>query len=119
MMCASFSVCRIAVAKKRKLLEARLAEGDPEEPVLLHPATAEHFRQAALELRALFAAPRTEAVVAQLVTQIRELVDTIVIGPRRDKGTAPITVYGALADILAASKAQLPRSGDVGRGERI
>jgi hypothetical protein len=108
-----------ALETERKLLETRLGETEGTEPVLLHPVTAENYRQAASDLRKLFTAPRTEAVVVELGAQMRDLVDSIVIGRRDEKGPAPITVYGTLADMLAVSGATPHWSGDLGRGERI
>ncbi|HWA20688.1 MAG TPA: recombinase family protein [Devosia sp.] len=92
-----------ALEAERKELAAQFRDTRPAEPVRLHPGVAEHYRQAAADLRQRLAQPRTAAAVAELAATLCDLIEKIVIGPRQGKGPAPITVYGALTDMLTVS----------------
>lgn len=106
-------------------LEAQLAAGD-DSVVTLHPGAAEKYRRMVTDLQKHLAGMKRGVPAEQVIEQVRGLIDRIEVGrittdprSRKAKSPAPVTVYGALARLLLASKGD-PRSlGNVGCGDRI
>lgn len=84
------------VAARREELEA-LLEGTQEEPVLLHPQMAGHYRQQVAKLTAVLNDDVNRAEAADI---IRSLVDRIALTPNSE-GKLDIDLFGDLAGILA------------------
>ena len=84
------------IAARREELEA-LIEGTSEEPVLLHPNMAAHYRTQVANLAQALTAEENRAEAADL---LRSLVDRIELTPN-DQGKLEIDLYGDLAGILS------------------
>ena len=84
------------VAARREELET-LLDGTQEEPVLLHPQMAGHYRQQVARLAAVLNDDENRAEAADI---IRSLVDRITLTPNID-GKLDIDLYGDLAGILS------------------
>ncbi len=84
------------VAARREELEAML-DGTKEEPVLLHPQMAGHYRQQVAKLVSVLNDDANRAEAADI---IRSLVDRITLTPNSD-GKLDIDLFGDLAGILA------------------
>ena len=92
------------IAARRDELQAML-DGTTEEPVLLHPNMAEHYRAQVARLAEILSAEENRAEAAEL---IRSLVDRIELTPNAD-GKLDIDLFGDLAGILSlASKNEGP-----------
>jgi len=115
-----------AMEAEAEQLETALASIDDDSVVTLHPGTAEKYRRMVADLQKHVAGMRSGQPAEQVIEQVRGLIDRIEIGrvstnpkSRKAKSPAPVTVYGALARLLLASKGD-PRSlGNVGCGDRI
>jgi site-specific DNA recombinase len=83
------------IAARREELEA-LLDGTTEEPVLLHPNMAAHYRAQVARLAEALNAEENRAEAADL---LRSLVDRIELTPN-DQGKLEISLYGDLAGIL-------------------
>lgn len=107
-------------------LEAALAASNDDSVVTLHPGTADKYRRMVADLQKHVAGMKAGQPAEQVIVQVRGLIERIEIGrisadpkSRKAKSPAPVTVYGALARLLLASKSD-PRSlGNVGCGDRI
>jgi site-specific DNA recombinase len=86
------------IAARREELEA-LIEGTTEEPVLLHPNMAAHYRIQVANLAQALTAEENRAEAADL---LRSLVDRIELTPN-DQGKLEIDLYGDLAGILSVA----------------
>jgi hypothetical protein len=84
------------IAARRDELEA-LLEGTTEEPVLLHPNMAAHYRAQVADLTQALTAEENRAEAADL---LRSLLDRIELTPN-DQGGLEIDLYGDLAGILS------------------
>jgi site-specific DNA recombinase len=84
------------IAARREELEA-LIEGTTEEPVLLHPNMAAHYRHQVANLTQALTAEENRAEAADL---LRSLLDRIELTPN-DQGKLEIDLYGDLAGILS------------------
>jgi len=84
------------IAARREELEALLA-GTKEEPVLLHPNMAQHYRAQVVRLAEALAAEQNRAEAADI---LRSLVDRITLTPNAE-GKLDIDLYGDLAGILS------------------
>jgi site-specific DNA recombinase len=102
-----------AMEAERKELEASLAELPADDPIRLHPGTAERYRKIVATLRDHLAARQDDALKAAA----RDLISHIEIGRRNDKGPAPVTVFGPFAEILLSSQGLPPMAGNVGCGD--
>jgi site-specific DNA recombinase len=84
------------ITARREELEALLA-GTKEEPVLLHPGMAAHYRD---QVASLAEALNREENRAEAADLLRALVERITLTPN-DQGKLEIDLYGDLAGILA------------------
>ena len=82
-------------ATRREELES-LIEGTDEEPVLLHPSMAHHYRQQVSRLTEILTADENRTEAAEI---IRSLVDRIELTPNPE-GKLDIDLFGDLAGIL-------------------
>ena len=89
------------IAARREELEALLDSKD--EPVILHPGMAEHYRR---QVAALADALNAEANRAEAADLLRGLIDRITLTPNEESKKLEIDLYGDLAGILglAANK---------------
>ena len=94
----------VRVAARREELEASLA-GTKDEPVLLHPNMAEHYRAQVANLARVLNREENRAEAADI---LRSLVDRIELTPNQHH-KLEINLYGDLAGILAlAAKKDRP-----------
>ena len=95
------------ITARREELESLLA-GTKEEPVLLHPGMAEHYRKQVAALADALTAEETRAEAADL---LRALIDRIELTPNEESKKLEIDLYGDLAGILtlAANKRRAAR----------
>lgn len=84
------------VVSRREELETLLAT-TKEDPVLLHPGMAEHYRQQVAALAEALTADETRAEAADL---LRALIDRIELTPDEESNKLEIDLYGDLAGIL-------------------
>ena len=84
------------ITARREELE-ELLDGTKEEPVLLHPGMAGHYRKQIARLAAALNDDENRAEAADL---IRSLVDRIVLTPN-DQDKLDISLFGDLAGILS------------------
>ncbi|WOS64637.1 recombinase family protein [Sinorhizobium fredii] len=97
------------ITARREELESLLA-GTKEEPVLLHPGMAAHYRDQVANLAQALNREENRAEAADL---LRSLVDRITLTPN-DQGKLEVDLYGDLAGILtlaANAKGPLDESG--------
>ena len=85
----------VRVSARRDELQAML-ESTPDEPVLLHPQMARHYREQVAHLTAALTSEENRAEAAEI---IRSLVDRITLSPN-DEGKLDVDLYGDLAGIL-------------------
>jgi site-specific DNA recombinase len=83
------------LAARREELEALLA-GTKEDPTLLHPKMAAHYRRQVANLAAVLDQEENRAAAADI---LRSLVDRIELTPNRH-GKLAINLYGDVAGIL-------------------
>ncbi|MDX0174502.1 recombinase family protein [Sinorhizobium meliloti] len=83
------------ISARREELEPLLS-GTKEEPVLLHPGMAEHYRSQVASLARILSAEENRAEAADI---LRSLVDRIVLTPNGE-GKLDIDLHGDLAGIL-------------------
>ncbi len=115
-----------AMEAEAEKLEAELATSADDSVVTLHPGTAEKYRRMVADLQSHVAGMKRGQPAEHVIEQVRGLIARIEVGrittnpaSRKAKSPAPVTVYGALARLLLASKGD-PRSlGNVGCGDRI
>jgi len=86
------------ITARREELEA-LLDGTKEEPVLLHPNMAGHYRKQIARLTSALNDDENRTEAADL---IRSLVDRITLTPN-DQGKLDISLYGDLAGILSVA----------------
>jgi hypothetical protein len=86
----------VRLAARREELEASLA-GTKDEPVLLHPNMAEHYRAQVANLARVLNREENRAEAADI---LRSLVDRIELTPNQHQ-KLEINLYGDLAGILA------------------
>jgi hypothetical protein len=113
-----------AMEAEAEKLERELAASADDSVVTLHPGAAEKYRRLVADLQRHVSGMKSGQPAEQVIEQVRGLIDRIEIGrvttnpkSRKAKSPAPVTVYGALARLLLASKSD-PRSlGNVGCGD--
>ena len=87
------------LAARREELEALLA-GTKEDPTLLHPKMATHYRRQVANLAAVLDQEENRAAAADI---LRSLVDRIELSPDQ-QGKLEIDLYGDLAGILTLAE---------------
>ena len=123
-----------ATAERLKALEAEAEQvetqlaniEEADSVVALHPGTAEKYRRMVEDLRTHVSGMKRGVPAEDVIEKVRGLIDRIEVGrittepaSRKAKSPAPVTVYGALASLLLASRRD-PRSlGNIGCGDRI
>jgi site-specific DNA recombinase len=90
------------VAARRDELESLLAD-TKDEPVMLHPAMAEHYRA---QVAALAEALTSEENQAEAADLLRGLIDRIVLTPNKESKRLEVDLYGDLAGILTLATKQ-------------
>ena len=95
------------IAARRDVLETIVA-GTKEEPVLLHPNMAAHYRRQVANLATILNADENRAEAADL---LRSLIDRIVLTPNAE-GKLDIDLYGDLAGILSLASAHTKPLGE-------
>jgi site-specific DNA recombinase len=104
-----------ALEVERKQLEATLKAQPTDEPIQLHPGTAEKYRRITAGLKVHLEQRNNP----ELMEEVRSLITRIDIGRRNDSGRVPVTVYGPLAEILLVSTSRSPMVGNVGCGDPL
>jgi DNA invertase Pin-like site-specific DNA recombinase len=89
------------ITARRQELEALLA-GTKEEPVLLHPGMAAHYRAQVARLAAVLTAEENRGEAADI---LRSLIDRIELTPNAE-GKLEIDLYGDLAGILSLAASE-------------
>ncbi len=84
------------IAARRDELNV-LVESNQDEPVLLHPGMAEHYRRQVAALADTLNADANRAEAAEI---LRGLIDRIVLTPNEARNKLEIDLFGDLAGIL-------------------
>lgn len=101
-----------------KALKAGLTAIDAvDQPITMHPAAAGKYARIVADLQKHVEGMKAGEPAERVITEVRKLIDRIVIEPGESRKPATITVYGLLSDLLLASKGAPLMQGNVGCGD--
>ena len=97
--------------EERSRLKAQIAEREASSVIALHPQIAEVYRA---KIRTMATALAQGGADGAIALQVRELIDSILIGPAPD-GSVQIEVRGSMAAVLAIANGQRHTGGGIHR----
>ena len=104
---------------ERETLRDQLTSlADNEEPIVLHPAAADRYRQIIAELRTHLDGIREGQPRDTLFESLRAMIDKVVITPKGPRQPVDIEVHGLLAQLLVRKK-ETPLNAEAFRGAMV